>query len=89
MNSSNVSIDEFYGVDDEGPVKDIKTENVAVPETKLDLSNEHYEYLQMNFNSRMNDIAYCVTLFQDLAAIYLQTVYKINLEKVMFRKSNN
>ena len=69
MNSSNVSIDEFDGVDDEGPVKDIKTENVGVPETKLDLSNEHYEYLQMNFNSRMNNNAYCVTLFQDLAVI--------------------
>ena len=35
MNSSNINIGEFYGVDDDGPVGDIETvNNVQIPETK-------------------------------------------------------
>ena len=46
MNSTNVNIDEFYGADDDGPVGDIETvNNVEIPETKLDMSNEQYKYL--------------------------------------------
>ena len=67
MNSANVNIDEFYEVDNDGPVGDIETvNNVEAPETKLDLSNEQYEYLRINFNLLMNDNAY--TLFQDLVS---------------------
>ena len=69
MNSANVNIDEFYEVDNDGPVGDIETVNdVEAPETKLDLSNEQYEYLRINFNLLMNDNAYGVTLFQDLVS---------------------
>ena len=69
MNSTNVNIDEFYGVDDNGPVGDVETvNNVQIPETKLDLSNEQYEYLRMNFNPLSNDSAYGVTLFQNLVS---------------------
>ena len=69
MNSTYVNIDEFYGVDYDGRVRDIETvNNVEIPETKLDLSNEQYEYLRMNFNPLRNDSAYGVTLFQDLVS---------------------
>ena len=69
MNSTNVNIDDFYEVDNDGPVGDIETvNNVEAPETKLDLSNERYECLQVNFNLLTNDNAYGVTLFQDLVS---------------------
>lgn len=69
MNSTNVNIDEFYEVDNDGPVGDIETvNNVEAPETKLDWSNEQYEYLRINFNLLTNDSAYGVTLFQDLVS---------------------
>ena len=75
MNSTNVNIDEFYGVDYDGRVGDIETvNNVEMPETKLDLSNEQYEYLRMNFNPLRNDSAYGVTLFQDLVS-FLSSSY--------------
>ena len=69
INSTNVNIDEFYGVDYDGLVGDTEIENnVEIPETKLNLSNEQYEYLRMNFNPLRNDGAYGITLFQDLVS---------------------
>ena len=69
MNSTNVNIDEFYGVDYDGPVGNVETvNNVQIPETKRDLSNEQYKYIRMNLNPLRNGSAYGVTLFQNLVS---------------------